>query len=43
MALEKSLKVSAWTHDQLEAYKENREHTSFDSAIRELLTEAADE
>jgi len=40
MALEKSMKVSAWTHEQLAAYRDEKGHTSFDSAIRELLNEA---
>ena len=39
MALEKSVKLSAWTHDQLTAYRDERGHSSVDSAVRELLSE----
>ena len=40
MPLDKTLKVSGVTHDKLREYKDEREHSSFDSAIRELLSEA---
>jgi len=43
MALDKSLKVSGITYDELDEFKTEREHSSFDSAIRELLREVSDE
>jgi len=35
----KTLKVNETTHRRLETYKAQFEHTSFDSAIRELISE----
>ena len=37
MALENSIKVSNYVYDELEQIKEQKDHGSFDSAIRELL------
>ena len=40
MALEKSAKLSNETHERLTDYRDEHGHTSVDSAVRELLTEA---
>jgi len=36
----KTIKVSDHVHGKLAEYRDSREHTSFDSALRELLREA---
>lgn len=38
-----TIKVSEVVHKRLEEYRDNHQHTSYDSAIRELLREAGDE
>jgi len=35
----KTVKVADVTHTELQEFKEARQHTSFDSAIRELLAQ----
>jgi len=39
MADKKTIKVSEQAHSELEQYKEDNGHTSFDSAIRGLFKE----
>jgi len=39
----KTVKVADVTHSDLEEFKETRQHTSFDSAIRELLAQVDDD
>lgn len=38
-----TIKVSDVVHERLETYRDSHEHTSYDSAIRELLQEVNDE
>ena len=38
----KTIKISEFTHEQLERYKEEYGHTSFDSAIREAIGHSYD-
>jgi len=40
MPLEKSAKLSEATHGRLTDYRDEHGHTSIDSAVRELLSEA---
>ena len=40
MPLEKTTKLSEETHDRLTDYRDEHGHTSIDSAVRELLSEA---
>lgn len=35
----KTIQVSQWVYDQLAEVKEDKDHQSFDSAIRDLLRE----
>lgn len=39
----KSIQVSPWVYDQLTEIKDEKDHQSFDSAIRELIREYGDE
>jgi len=39
MALTETVKLSPEAKTELEAYRDARNHTSFDSAVRELLDE----
>lgn len=39
----KTIQVSQWVYDQLSAIKEDKDHQSFDSAIRDLLRERDDD
>jgi len=39
----KTIKISDVVHAELEQYKDEHEHTSFDSALREILHEVEDE
>lgn len=38
-----TISLSDVTHEQLAEYRDNNQHTSFDSAVRELLHKATDE
>jgi len=35
----KTVKIAEVTHEQLSQFKDEQQHTSFDSAVRELLSE----
>jgi predicted CopG family antitoxin len=37
MALEKTIKLSEQAHERLARYRDKNGHTSFDSAVRELV------
>jgi len=43
MALTETIKVSEPVKDRLETYRDTKEHTSFDSALRELVPEETDD
>jgi len=38
-----TIAISDVVYEDLTAYRDDREHTSYDSAVRELLREATDE
>ncbi len=37
MEISKNVKVSDWTKEQLDKFKEDEQHTSLDSVIRSLI------